>query len=149
MVPSTISTAARASVRSASPRVRLPGSISAQPMRNPAAPATTMQLSSSTPCAVTSSKKGVPLPALIASPATTPSSTPFCRSTYSVPTPSRMPPANARNVTPMLLVKISDAIADCSSTDSPRSSPGVRGCVTAWYLPGTRPLAGPGSRHAQ
>ena len=40
-------------------------------------------------------------------------------------------------------------VADSSSTLRPRLSPGVRGCVTDWYLPGTSPLAGPGSRHAQ
>ena len=53
----------------------------AQPIRNPAAPDTMMQLNSSTPCAVTSSKKTRPLPAPIANPATTPSNTPFCSNT--------------------------------------------------------------------
>src|SRR6478736_3701910 len=49
----------------------------------------------------------------------------------------------------MLLVKICDAMADSSSTVSPKLRPGVRGCVTLWYRLGTSPLAGPGSRHAQ
>ncbi len=76
-VPRIISTAARASVRNASIRVRVPGSTIAAATRSPAAPATTMQLSSSTPCATTSSKNGRPLPAPIASPATAPRSNPF------------------------------------------------------------------------
>ena len=57
-----------------------PGSISAQPMRSPAAPATTMHDSSSTPCAVTSSKKTRPLPLPTASPPTTPEHARRCRS---------------------------------------------------------------------
>ena len=55
----------------------VPARRSAQPNRSPAAPATTMHESSSTPCAVTSSKNGRPLPAPIARPETTPRSTPL------------------------------------------------------------------------
>ena len=69
-VPSTISTAARAScAQRLAARSRCPDRRSPTPSRSPAAPATTMQLSSSTPCAMTSSKNGRPLPAPIASPA--------------------------------------------------------------------------------
>ena len=67
--------------------------------RNPAAPATAMQLNSSTPCATTSSKNGRPFPAPIARPATAPSRIPFWMSMYIVPSPIRIPPAKARNVT--------------------------------------------------
>ena len=77
--------------------------------------------SSSTPCAVTSSKNGRPLPAPIARPETTPRSTPFMSSTAAVPIPARIPPANARNVTRMLFVKISDENAASSPGLSPRS----------------------------
>ncbi len=42
-----------------------------------------------------------------------------------MPRPTRIPPANARNVTWMLFVKISAARSDCSSTDTPWSCPGV------------------------
>src|SRR5207302_1285746 len=93
-VPSTISTAARASSRNACPRSRVPGSTIADASRNPATPATAMQLISSTPCATTSSKNGRPFPAPIARPATAPSSTPLYSSTYKVPIPRRRPPPN-------------------------------------------------------
>jgi hypothetical protein len=75
-------------------------------MRRPAAAETQMQLSSSTPCAVTNAKKGRPLPAPIDRPATAPNNTPFCSSTNTVPRPRNKPPPNASIVTVMLFVKI-------------------------------------------
>ena len=76
-VPNTISTATRASAASAAPRRRWPGLTSVHPIRSPAALATTMQDSSSTPWAVTSSKNDAPLPAQIARPVIAPNSTPW------------------------------------------------------------------------
>jgi len=76
-VPSTISTATRASAANATPRRRCPGLTSAHPMRSPAALATATHESSSTPWAVTSSKNGTPLPAQIDRPVIAPNSTPW------------------------------------------------------------------------
>lgn len=68
-------------------------------------------LSSTTPCAATKPHRFPPKPYACAAPAITPSSRPFCTSTYSVSRPSSTPPAKARIATRMLLVMISEAEA--------------------------------------
>ena len=130
IVPNTIATQRRASAPSDAVRVRRPGSTIDQPRRSPAAPATVMHESSSTPCATTSSKNTRPLPDPMARPATVPSSTPFVIRSAAVPSPSSMPPANARNVTSMLFVKIWLETAARSEEDNPSSEPWGRGSVT-------------------
>jgi len=53
MTPQTSNTLLRAARRSASPRVRRPGAISAQPSLSPAAPARAMPVSSNAPWPIT------------------------------------------------------------------------------------------------
>ena len=131
-------------------RVRVPGSTIADASRRPAAPATAMQLSSSTPCATTSSKNGRPLPAPIASPATAPSRIPFWMSTYSVPRP-KQDAAREREERHLDVVRedLGGEVGLVVDGDAEVLRRRGRGCVTDWYALGTRPLAGPGSRHAQ
>ena len=57
-----------------------------------------------------------------------------------------MPPANARNVTWMLFVKISLEKAVCSAGDM--SCHGGRGCSAGRNWAGTRPVAAAGIVHA-
>ena len=106
IVPSTSSIAGRASRRSDWPRVSVPGSTSAQPIRSPAAAAIAMHDSSSTPCGRTNSKKPALEPFSIERPRIAPMKPPLKISTAAVPSPAKMPPAIERNVTRMLFVKI-------------------------------------------
>ena len=142
-VPSAISTALRASWTSARPRRRGPGLISAQPIRRPAAPPTTMHDSSSGPCADTRRRNAAPLPASNARPATTPSTSPLNTSASTVPTPNRIPPANAVSVTWMLL--ISTWVENAAPSAAPKSRPEAGGSAAACRSPGTSPSAAPGS----
>ena len=109
-----------------------------------------MHDSPSTPCATTSPKYTRPFPSRSPRPATVPSRTPLETSSAAVPSPSRIPPANARNVTSMLFVKIWLETSARSEDDSPSLEPRGRGSVTEPDRPpGTRPDALPGSLQAQ
>ena len=134
-VPIAISTAARASRASARPRADGPGEISAQPIRRPATPPATMHDSSSGPCADTSRRNAVPLPASIASPAMTPRIIPLKTSASSVPTPAAMPPAKAVKVTWMLLIITS--VENAALSPAPKSRPDAGGSAAACSSPGT------------
>src|SRR5437763_495200 len=68
IVPSTISAPRRAPKPSATRRLRRPGSISAQPTENPAAPLTAITDSSSTPWGATSDRNGPGRPAATVKP---------------------------------------------------------------------------------
>ena len=76
-VPAAISTAGSAARRREVARRRVPGRTSAQPIRSPATPPTTMQEISSGPWEETSRRNATPLPAPIAIPAIVPSSRPL------------------------------------------------------------------------
>ena len=76
-MPAASSTAGIASRRREEARRSVPGRTSAQPIRSPATPPTTMHEISSGPCEEISRRNAIPLPAPIASPAIVPSSSPL------------------------------------------------------------------------
>ncbi len=99
----TITTVRLPSSARATRRGRSPGSITVHPSRRPAAPATNTLVSSSIPCGRIRPQNFGCWPTAANSPSATPRWAPLPISTYSVPTQSRMPSANARNATRTLL----------------------------------------------
>ena len=144
IVPKTSSIAGRASRRSDSPRVSVPGSTSAHPIRSPAVAATAMQESSSTPWGRMSRSSSPLEPFSIVSPRIAPMKPPLKIVTAAVPSPAKIPPAMARNVTRMLLVKICD---DSAASSPPLSvpAPPLPGSAAPWNCAGTTPIAAAGS----
>ena len=102
-----------------------------------------MHESSSTPWGRISRSSSPLEPFSIVSPTIAPMKPPLKIVTAAVPSPAKIPPAIARNVTRMLLVKICD---DSAAWSPPLSEPGPPpGSAAPWNCVGTTPIAAAGS----
>ena len=102
---------------------------------------------SSGPCEEISRRNAMPLPAPIASPAMTPSSSPLKHSAQTVSAPYVIPPTNASSVTWMLLNMTWNENADAVSASKSRPSTG--GSAADWNSAGIRPAAAGASTSPQ